>query len=411
MQQEITTRAIANKVIVEQIDQALLRIASHNPNSSPEVRSLASKVETPDTIELLGKFYRSLGGREAKWLTRLILKSYGPVKFPHRLNFSSNMQFLPTCVRVNAEILISEAFPALRDGPRVIRGFASVGASINRLPITPMTAPASKTRKPLPSKAFVNQLPTPPTTTPRPPSSAAPPMSHNPQVQSQTREPLAPLVLNSTPSPQSSGTKAYEPSSSMSSIPTPNRAPSPRTRASEPPLSSSSFHTTPRSSHARSSQRSQGSQGSQFPSPKPSVSMIISGTGTCRLTTQRCPLSNCIFLLAPCISSVPWITENLLSWHGSRTITSLRGFSDPSLPRRCPQTGRKYRKTVLVESNRAKSTVDFLKRIEKLNLRRSKGKKEWVEVFDWRILEAIAKVDRGKELGYNPWRRCWIGAV
>jgi hypothetical protein len=176
-----------------------------------------------------------------------------------------------------------------------------------------------------------------------------------------------------------------------------------RPSASQPPFAS--VCNTPGATRTNPTQPSRPTGG------KCSIPMVIKGTGTCRLTTKRCSLSNCIFLLAPCIALVPWITENLLSWHGSRVVTSLHAFSDHSLPQRCPQTGKKYRKIALVEPNRLPQTVQFLKRVESLNMRRSKGGKFWVEVFDWRILECIAKVDRGKELGYNPWRRCWIGAV
>jgi hypothetical protein len=135
------------------------------------------------------------------------------------------------------------------------------------------------------------------------------------------------------------------------------------------------------------------------------------GRSKCQLSEQTCPLANCLFILAPCIATTPWLTENLLPWHGSCFITSLQALSSPTLPRRCPQTGKKYRKIALVEPNRPQQTIEFLKMIGRLNLTRSRGKKQWVEVYDWRILECIAKIDRGKKLDYNPWRRCWIGAV
>jgi hypothetical protein len=48
-----------------------------------------------------------------------------------------------------------------------------------------------------------------------------------------------------------------------------------------------------------------------------------------------------------------------------------------------------------------------LRRISSLRLTR-KGKKEWVGVYDWRLLECITKTEQGKELTYDPWVRCWI---
>jgi hypothetical protein len=417
LSQGIGTGATTNKVTVEDIDQALLKIASHSPNSSSIVRSLASKVKNHDTIDLLGKLYRSLGAKEAKWLTRLILKSYGPIRFPERLDFSSGMQFLPNCVRVNAEIPISDAFPTLRDGAGFTKGTPPVGSntkkaseltraetSVHPLPTPPTTSPPKRPRKLTKARVSFNPLPTPPTTAPHLlPSAAVPTPVHSAGVQSQPRKPLASLVLNSTPSLQSSGPRAFEPSSSMPAASTPKDAPLAITRINH--TVSSSYHGIPR--HACCTSSSHRSQ----PSLKGANPVIINGTGNCILTTKLCPLTNCIFGLAPCISSNPYITENLLSWHGSHTITSFRSFSDPSLPRRCPRTGKKYRKIALVEINRTKPTREFMQQIQDLDLRRSRGKKQWIEVYDWRILEAMTKQDRGKEYGYNPWRRNWVGAV
>jgi hypothetical protein len=138
--------------------------------------------------------------------------------------------------------------------------------------------------------------------------------------------------------------------------------------------------------------------------------MITSGTGTCQLTSKTCPLTTCIFLLSPCISTLPWLTENLLPWHGCRYISSEISFTHPSVSRRHPETGKRYRKIVLIESNRVEESVKFLKQVGNVGLRR-KGKKEWVEVYDWRLLECITKAERGKDYDYNPWKRCWIGAV
>lgn len=450
------TRSVTDKVTVEDIDQTLLKIASHNPNSSPEVRSLAAKVKTYDAIELLGKVYRSLGGKEAKWLTRLILKDYGPIKVPEHLDFSSSMQFLPTCVRVSAEIPIADAFPALREGTGIIKGtksmgpsllyrgyntpqtaspkrmtaFATAKRSICPLSTPPMTAPyrpsssilpisvrnagarsqsrealtsSKKTRGYAAAKASVNQLSALPMTAPHPSSSTVTRTSvYNTTAHSQNREPLAPLDVNSQQSQHSSLPKADGPSSSMPSISIPEDTPF-TTRVTD---GASLLHPrTPRAIRNSTSLRYQA------PSPETSLPMTINGTGTCILTPKLCPLTNCIFLLSPCISSIPYITDELLPWHGSRTVTSLHSFSDPSLPRRCPRTGKKYRKIALVESNRSGPTLEFMIRIERLNLRRSRGKKQWVEVYDWRILEYIMKKDRGEEKGYNPWRRCWMGAV
>lgn len=352
------------------------------------------------------------------------------------------MQFLPNCVRVSAEINISDAFPALRKGtgtitgskpvgsklfhrgcntpkttsPKRIRGFATASGSVNQLPTPPTTrthpsVPVVTRRSPI-SKVPFNPMPTPPTTAPDRSSSAATP-THilNASVQLQLREPLAPLDLNSQASQHSSEPKANEPSPSMLSLSIHQDTLLAQAVREGP---SSSHRGAVRQIHNTTSQRHQvppTASLSEKLSPERSPAMIINGTGTCVLTTKPCPLINCIFLLAPCISSIPYINQNLLSWHGSRTVTSLHSFADPSLPRRCPRTGHKYRKIALVEPNRIEQTQEFMNRIGRLNLRRRSGKKQWVEVYDWRILEYTAKEDRGHEKGYNPWRRCWMGAV
>ena len=443
---------------VEDIDQVLLKIASHDPNSSLEVRSLASRVKNYDTIELLGKIYRSLGSKEAKWFTRLVLKSYGPIKFPERLTVSSNTQFLPNCIHVNAEISIADMIPALRDGAEVIKGTAPGSTIFKRGLLTPAYAPPKRVRVPTESSAAAKGMSTPSTISPsrRGESAAARVSAHvlptplttpthltssanaltparNGLSILQPREPLASLDLNSTPSQQSSQSKAYEASSSALSVSNPRSSPTRRVKDAVPSLRLN----TPRALRTCQSQRPQTFQILSYatpsrsprassvsyikashlyqPSSKSSPAMTFNGAGTCLLTSGFCPLTNCIFILSPCISNSPYIAEDLLSWHGSCTITSLCSFSDPSLPRYCPRTGKRYRKIALVETNRTKPTAEFIARVSRLNLmRRGRGgeeKKEWIEVFDWRILEAVAKLDRGEEKGYNPWRRNWVGAV
>jgi len=104
------------------------------------------------------------------------------------------------------------------------------------------------------------------------------------------------------------------------------------------------------------------------------------------------------------------MTEELLGGHGCRYITSIRALSHPSLSTRCPQTGKRFRKVALVEPRDKESTCDFLTRIKKLKLT-SKGKKETVEVYDWRLLEFISKIEQGKEYEYNFWARSFICRV
>lgn len=326
--------AIRSQVIavtVEQIDQSLLRIASHHKSSSAQVKSLALEDRNYDAIEILGDIYRRLTSREAKWLTRLILKDYSPAKFPDSLVCQSNHSFLPRCIQVRAQFSSSIPIAHRRDGPGSLR-LADTLNSTHSLPAPPASAPepeASPTRK---------------------------------------------RACGGSPlrSPSTERKRA--------------RSPAEKSIACE-------NVTSPKNSKLL----------------KPQI--FFQGTGKCLMNEQTCQLISCLFISAPCIASTPWVIDNLLPWHGLSFVTSLRALLDPSLPRRCPQTGRKYRKIALVETNRPEKTAEFLKRIGRLNLKTSQGKKEWIEVYDWRILECMAKVDRGKQLAYDPWQRCWIGAV
>ncbi|EED17777.1 ATP dependent DNA ligase domain protein [Talaromyces stipitatus ATCC 10500] len=67
------------EVTVEEIDNALQEIASCCRFSGPSVRRKHAAV---DFDEVLGSLYRRLSSRDAKWLTRMILKSYHPVQIP-----------------------------------------------------------------------------------------------------------------------------------------------------------------------------------------------------------------------------------------------------------------------------------------------------------------------------------------
>jgi len=62
-----------------------------------------------------------------------------------------------------------------------------------------------------------------------------------------------------------------------------------------------------------------------------------------------------------------------------------RGAGEPG-----PRRGRP-RKVVLVESRRSEATQRLLGQIEGLELKRKGGEREWVEVYDWRLLEAVTR--------------------
>ena len=67
------------EVTVEEIDKVLSQIASRCRFSDPRLRRRHAAV---DVEEALGALYRRLSSRDAKWLTRMLLKSYLPVVLP-----------------------------------------------------------------------------------------------------------------------------------------------------------------------------------------------------------------------------------------------------------------------------------------------------------------------------------------
>ncbi|KAH8430677.1 ATP dependent DNA ligase domain protein [Aspergillus melleus] len=80
------------EVTVEEIDSVLAQIASRSRFSGPRVRRQRTAV---DVEEALSPIYRRLGSRDAKWLTRMILKCYYPVVVPEGVALRSLHFLLP----------------------------------------------------------------------------------------------------------------------------------------------------------------------------------------------------------------------------------------------------------------------------------------------------------------------------
>jgi len=80
------------EVLVEEVDEALNLIASRCRFSGPQVRRQHTAVDI-DTV--LSSLYRRLNSRDAKWLTRMILKSYGPVTLPEKYTLERFHFLLP----------------------------------------------------------------------------------------------------------------------------------------------------------------------------------------------------------------------------------------------------------------------------------------------------------------------------
>lgn len=76
MRQAENCTPAGREVTTEEIDMALGMIASRCRFSGPQVRRQQTAVDIEDA---LSPIYRRLSSRDAKWLTRMILKSYAPV--------------------------------------------------------------------------------------------------------------------------------------------------------------------------------------------------------------------------------------------------------------------------------------------------------------------------------------------
>lgn len=376
-------RGQIKEVMVEEIEDVLLHIAAFNPSSSAEVQDLAKTWDShPDQGALLGNIYQRLKANEAKWLTRLALKDYGPVKFPESIDLSAGHSLLPNCISVNVQIPNSAPPAIRREGSGITRGMASSNQNplpappTSSNPISSIPSPVKSTKRTHPRDMLIS-----PPRIRRAPVELIPNLS---VVRSSSKPPEIPdTIRDSSPiRPVLGIISSNVPCGSQHNFP-------------------------PKSSPA---ENSQDSAPCKISPPEAAAPLRIAGHGICQLTPETCKFTRCLFIVSPCISRTPWLMEDLLPKHGVRIITSLHGLSHPSLPRHCPLTGRRYRKIALVESHRPDQSAAWMKKIGRLRLKR-KGRKEWVEVYDWRLLEISTKIEQGQPREYDPWNRCYIGAV
>ncbi|KAF3068932.1 DNA ligase 4 [Daldinia childiae] len=70
----------------------------------------------------------------------------------------------------------------------------------------------------------------------------------------------------------------------------------------------------------------------------------------------------------------------------------------------------RVRKICLVESRRVDATSSFVKNIGEAGLKKKNGEREWVGVYDWRILEDISDLESGKTKleGIDLWRKHYV---
>ncbi|KAI1765971.1 hypothetical protein GGR53DRAFT_519334 [Hypoxylon sp. FL1150] len=160
------------------------------------------------------------------------------------------------------------------------------------------------------------------------------------------------------------------------------------------------------------------------PTGSPHASPISTNQGhsythKCSLV-EKCAFANCSFLLAPCIARYAWLTDNLFKNHGINTFfTDPTSWSQASSPR-CsicnqdepsrPMKKLRVRKICLVESRRKDATMAFVGHVEAAGLKRSNGDREWVHVYDWRIVEEISDMEcRKRKPEMDPWRKYYVG--
>jgi DNA ligase 4 len=90
------------EVTVEEIDSALQTIAAGYRFSSPDVRSSVLQPAQRNPEHVLARIFVRLQSREAKWFTRMILKSYLPVVVPEYVTFRAYHFLLPAILKIQS---------------------------------------------------------------------------------------------------------------------------------------------------------------------------------------------------------------------------------------------------------------------------------------------------------------------
>jgi DNA ligase 4 len=97
-------------ITVEEVDALLQALAARSSFSAPSVRSSGNPpIESSTTKHdgLLETLFRRFTAREAKWATRLILKSFLPVIVPERLVYARCHRLLPTIMKIHDDFTVA----------------------------------------------------------------------------------------------------------------------------------------------------------------------------------------------------------------------------------------------------------------------------------------------------------------
>jgi DNA ligase-4 len=136
-------------------------------------------------------------------------------------------------------------------------------------------------------------------------------------------------------------------------------------------------------------------------------------TTTCTKSSS-CVFKDCTFALAPCVAGMPWLTENLLPGHAIAPVAHFKALFPYGVALGSSIiTGNKRRKIILVESRRHKETLQIFKEIDDLRQNRSSGNNNTnlIEVYDWRLMESMDKMEACKRRTSELWRKYWVGAA
>lgn len=99
-----------NLPTLEQIDFVLNEIAKRSPFSGPDIRVRKSENGPYHVDQKLRNIYCRLKPHEAKWLTRTLLKDYGPVLLPEGLILSCFHQLLPNIMKIHDNLKAAVAY-------------------------------------------------------------------------------------------------------------------------------------------------------------------------------------------------------------------------------------------------------------------------------------------------------------
>lgn len=136
-QAEFPLQPQSRQITNEEIDDMLASIAGGYRYSAPKVRAAADTSTEQDVDDKLRSLYRRTQSREAKWLTRLILKDYGAVEIPEWLVLRSIDPRLPPVLKIHDTF--EDAIRLLRSGKFSTDGdnlMPQVGVKVGRTTYT-----------------------------------------------------------------------------------------------------------------------------------------------------------------------------------------------------------------------------------------------------------------------------------